>query len=47
MNRAKLFGMISAVAICWLNIQQIATAQTFGIELQNNLMPASGWMGQA
>lgn len=47
MNRAKLLWVLSGVAICWLNFQQASMAQTFGIELQNNLMPASGGMGGA
>ena len=47
MNRAKLLWVLSGVAICWLNFQQVSMAQTFGIELQNNLMPASGGMGGA
>ncbi|MBL8869174.1 MAG: hypothetical protein JNK90_05235 [Planctomycetaceae bacterium] len=47
MNRAKLLWVLSCVAICWLNFQQVSMAQTFGIELQNNLMPASGGMGGA
>lgn len=47
MNRAKLLWVLSGVAICWLNFQQVSMAQTFGIELQNNVMPASGGMGGA
>lgn len=47
MNRAKLLWVVSGIAICCLNLQQIARAQTFGIELHNNVMPASGGMGGA
>ena len=47
MNRAKLLWVLSCVATCWLNYQQASKAQTFGIELHNNVMPASGGMGGA
>lgn len=47
MNRAKLLWVLSCVATCWLNFQQASIAQTFGIELHNNVMPASGGMGGA
>jgi long-chain fatty acid transport protein len=47
MKLAKLWRIISVVAICWINLQQNLFGQTFGLELHNNAMPASGGMGGA
>lgn len=45
MKRAKWLWIACGVAVSWLNLQQVSVGQTFGLELHNNVMPASGGMG--
>jgi long-chain fatty acid transport protein len=47
MSRANQWWIIPAIALFWMSHQQTAVGQTFGIELHNNAMPASGGMGGA
>jgi hypothetical protein len=47
MKLCKLCWIFSVVAICGVNLQQSSFGQTFGLELHNNAMPASGGMGGA